>query len=368
MSTWLWAGVLVVALWGAHWGADRLAEPLRKLRRQWGLSQAAGGALVALATVTPELGINITAALRGVADIGLGNTLGANVLALPLVVTVAYFASRAKRLGGGRERSGAGATDAGQNHGGGGVESRDTGSDEAEEEGPAEHARHLREHLLHVRREATTVLAVPYLAVIALFALLTVPPRWRGLQAVDGWILLATFAVFLGQALLRGRQRRQDVSWERKESLLAVAAVGALAAATYLTVLSAEQIIPALGLSEIVGGIFVTATVSALPETFATWKLTRSGQGTAAVTTVIADKAATLSLALFPLALVTTPLGDFAVFVTVLAFAALVAVLYAVFIPFGARQPGFARWQVLALDGVYVAFVGVLVFGVLRSG
>ena len=147
MTTWLWAGVLVVALWGAHWGADRLAEPLRKLRRQWGLSQAAGGALVALATVTPELGINITAAVRGVADIGLGNTLGANVLALPLVVTVAYVASRAKRLGGERKRGGAAEGDGRQNHAGAGRDGRDEEGDEAEDEGPPEHARHLREHL-----------------------------------------------------------------------------------------------------------------------------------------------------------------------------------------------------------------------------
>jgi hypothetical protein len=32
MSTWLWAGVLVVAAWAAHWGADQLLTPLKMLR------------------------------------------------------------------------------------------------------------------------------------------------------------------------------------------------------------------------------------------------------------------------------------------------------------------------------------------------
>ncbi len=74
------------------------------------------------------------------------------------------------------------------------------------------------------------------------------------------------------------------------------------------------------------------------------------------------------SLALFQLALTTALVGDFVVFVTALAFAALVAVLYVVFIPFGARRPGLTRGQVLVPDGAYLGFVGVLVFGVLRSG
>lgn len=70
MSTWIWAGVLIVAVWAAHWGAEHLAEPLKKMREKWGLTGAAGGALVALATTMPELGISVTSAVRGVVDIG----------------------------------------------------------------------------------------------------------------------------------------------------------------------------------------------------------------------------------------------------------------------------------------------------------
>lgn len=36
MGTWIWAIVLVVALWAAHWGAEQVTEPLKKLRRHRG--------------------------------------------------------------------------------------------------------------------------------------------------------------------------------------------------------------------------------------------------------------------------------------------------------------------------------------------
>lgn len=99
MSPWIWALVLLAAVWAAHWGAERLGAPLKKVRRQWGISPAAGGALIGIASASPEIGINTTSALRGVSEIGLGASLGVNIVAIPLVITVAYWASRKERLG-----------------------------------------------------------------------------------------------------------------------------------------------------------------------------------------------------------------------------------------------------------------------------
>ena len=94
MNVYLWIPVFIAAVWAAHWGAEHLAHPLKKLRRQWGFSVAAGGALVGLAAASPEIGINITSAVRGVGDIGLGTMLGSNVIAIPFMVATAYFATR----------------------------------------------------------------------------------------------------------------------------------------------------------------------------------------------------------------------------------------------------------------------------------
>ncbi|MEW5926059.1 MAG: sodium:calcium exchanger [Gemmatimonadota bacterium] len=354
MSPWLWVLVLVAAVWAAHWGAERLAHPLEKLRQQWGFTAAAGGAFIGLAAASPEIGINTASAVRGVSEIGLGASLGSNILAIPLIVTAAYVASRAERLGQGRRRG---------TEGNDGRRAADDGSDE---ESPREHARHRREGLLRVQRSAVTVQALPYLAILAVFALLTLPAQWRGLQPVDGWILLGAYLAYLAQALLRGREEGEEVRWTRREVLLAVGGVAVLALGAYFIVRAMDSIVSALGISRIVGGLFITAPMAALPEVFATWSVTRSGQVTSATTSVIGDHAVTMTVAFLPLALVTLPIQDLPLFGVNLAFVALVPAAYAALIHWGSQEHGFKLWQVLVLDGTYIAYLAVVLFGVLK--
>lgn len=73
MNLFFWMLVLLAAVWAAHWGSDQVAEPLKKLRQQWRLTEAAGAAFVALATASPEVGTNTVSAIRRFSDIGLGN-------------------------------------------------------------------------------------------------------------------------------------------------------------------------------------------------------------------------------------------------------------------------------------------------------
>lgn len=330
---WLWALVLVAAVWAAHWGAEHLAHPLKKLRRQWGFSVAAGGSFIGLAAASPEVGISVASAVRGVGEISLGASLGSNVLAIPAMITVAYLATRTRTI---------------------------EGKDEAA------HARHLREHLLRVDRSAVRVQALPYLAVVGVFAALTLPAAWRGLQPVDGWILLGLYLLYLVQALLRGRGEGEEVAWSRGERWKAAAGVLALAGGAYFTVRATENIVSAIGLSRTVGGLFITAPMAALPEIFATWSVARSGQVTSAVTSVIGDHVVTMTLAFFPLALVTLPVHDLSLFAVTLAFVALVGTLYAAFIHWGSDEHGFRRWQVGALVATYAAYAA-LVFLILNG-
>lgn len=53
----VWLSVLLASVFLAHWGAEHLSEPLKKLRRQWGFSAAAGGSFIGLAAAAPEIGI-----------------------------------------------------------------------------------------------------------------------------------------------------------------------------------------------------------------------------------------------------------------------------------------------------------------------
>jgi cation:H+ antiporter len=333
----IWAGVLLAAVWLAHWGAEHLSRPLKKLRQQWGFSVAAGGSFIGLAAASPEIGINTTSAIRGVSDIGLGALLGSNVLAIPIMVVTAYAATRKKDLG-------------------------------SKAAGHKDHGEHRRQHLLAVDRQAVTVQALPYLGILALFAFLTLPARWRGLQPIDGWILLIGYLAYLVQALLRGRNDGEDVEWKRKERWLAAAGIAALAVGAYLTVFSTEKIVSSIGLSRIIGGLFITAPVAALPEVFATWYVARSGQVTSGVTSVMGDHVVTMTLAFIPLTIVGMPIENMQLFGVTLTFVAIMPMLYAAFIWWGGHKTGFRRWQVLTLPVVYAAFVSAIVLWVQPFG
>ena len=175
MNVWLWVGVLILAAWAAHWGADQLLTPLKMLRKQWGLTASAGAAFLAIVTASPEVAINITSAARGVSDIGLGNLLGSNIISIPLMVTIAYFASRKKF------------------------------------KNNKEHQKHLDANLLALNKRSVAVLSIPYLVIIALVAILTLPKAWRGLQPIDGWVMLAAYAAFLTHAIIKGREKGENV-------------------------------------------------------------------------------------------------------------------------------------------------------------
>ncbi len=329
--TFLWVGVLLLAVWAAHWGAERLAEPLQKLRKQWGFSVAAGGSFIGLAAASPEIGINTTSAIRGVSDIGLGAMLGSNVIAIPLMVATAYMFTRKEKLGGEHEN----------------------------------HGQHRRERMVAVDPGAVKVQALPYVAIIGVFALLTLPAPWRGLQPIDGWILLLAYLAYLSQALLRGREKGEKVEWQRRQVWKAVGGVAALAVGAYFTVFSTEKLVGAIGISQILGGLFLTAPVAALPEIFATRSVARSGQVSSAVTSVIGDHAVTMTLAFIPLTIIGMPIDDLRLFWVSLSFVALMPLLYAGFIHFnGNREHGFVRWQVFALPAVYIAFVAVVLLWV----
>lgn len=342
MTYLLWIPVLIAAVWAAHWGAEHLAAPLKKLRQKWGISVAAGGALIGLAAASPEVGVATSAAIRGVSDIGLGSSIGSNVIAIPIMVVTAYLATRKRRLGHNREDG----DDGGDTH-------------------HQNHERHLREHALVVDRQAVTVQALPYLGLVALFALLTLPAPWRGLQPLDAALLGAGYLVYAAQALFRGREEGEDVDWPKKEVALAVGGVAALVAGAYFTVLATENLVSALGIETVVGGLFITAPMAALPEVFATWSVTRAGQVTPAVTSVIGDHAVTLTLSFVPLALATLPAENFPLFAINLGGVALVAVLYAAFVWWGGREKGFRRWQVVTLAAVAPLWVvAVVLWGI----
>ncbi|MFC4989598.1 sodium:calcium antiporter [Saliphagus infecundisoli] len=329
-----WFGILLISVFAAHWGAERLSSPLKKLRRQWGLTAVAGGTFIGLAAASPEIAINTVSALRDVGSIGLGNSFGANVLSMPLMVTAAYLAVRTTDV----------------------TQQRGEDSKAAASQNPTDSPEQLP-----VRRTAVTVLAIPYILILVLVAVLTLPAPWRGLQPLDGWLLAIAYLIYAGQALVRGRQEGENVQWTRKEVGLAVAGVIVLAVGSYFAIRATEQLVAAFGISEIVGGLFITGTMSTLPELFATWSIVKSGQFTSGTTGVVTDNAVTMTVALVPLAFVTVPIDDFQLYWVSFAFLVAMPLLYTVFIYWSPEQSGFSLWQVIAFDLSYLVFLGVII-------
>jgi len=349
MDVVLWIFVLLCSILAAHWGAEQLSAPLQKLRQQWGLSEAAGAAFVALATASPEIGTNTASAVKGLGDIGLGNLLGSNIISVPVIVLVAYVANRTRP-------SSADDVNPGE------APARGGGAIDAIAAPPA------TRHLLRLKREALTVQAIPYLIVIAIAALLTLPPPWQGLQPIDGYIMLVVYGVYLVQAILRQRQNGQAVIWKQEEVWRAIAGVLSLAIGAYFTVTATENLVSIIGISELIGGLFITSTLSIVPEVFATWSVARSGQVTAATTSVIADNTATMSLALVPLAIVGLTIEDMPMFLVNLGFVTLFAMVYAAaLVVWGdeRRKYSFELWEVGLLVGLYVVYLAVIILGFL---
>ena len=361
----VWIGVLLAAVWAAHWGADRLASPLQKLRRQWGVSEAAGAAFVALATASPEIGTNAVSAAQGLSDIGLGNLLGSNIISVPAIVTVAYLASQTQEANRNLQQLNPSETDESPTN-----ESNtnqfSTGRSGASEQSNGPRLNALRSWTgLRLKPEALTAQAIPYLLVIALAALLTIPAGWRGLQPIDGWIMLAAYGLYVTQAILRNRQSSQAVQWQEGEIWRAICGVLALAVGAYFVVSATERIVSILGISEIIGGLFITSTLSIAPEVFATWSVARSGQMTAATTSVIADNTATMTLAFFPLAIAGLPIEDMLLFSVNLAFVAILGAAYAGLIRWGKQESSFELWEVCLLIAIYLAYLLVMLVWVL---
>ena len=67
-----------------------------------------------------------------------------------------------------------------------------------------------------MKPEALTVQTIPYLFVIGLAALLTVPKPSRGLQLIDAWLMLAAYFIYLAQAIIKNQKEGKKVEWQKQ--------------------------------------------------------------------------------------------------------------------------------------------------------
>ncbi len=298
----LWFALVLAGVGAMHWGVQRVCAPLVVLCRHWGIAETGSGALIGLATASPEISVNIAAVALGWPDIGLGTALGSNVPALPLIFVIAYLSTRWHRR------------EALEEH-------------RAERRADPAAAAPPPSPLPKVRDQAMWLQALPYLMVVLLLAALTLPPGWRGLQPVDGLVLALACAAYLVRALA-ARAERDPCPAPGRRMLAALPGLLAIAAGALVAVLASRRVNDALGLSDLVGGLFITGLLCALPESFSAWRLSRRGRATAAVSAAMADGVFSLTLAMLPLSLIGAGLGNPGLYALNLGFLAAVLVGY----------------------------------------
>jgi cation:H+ antiporter len=90
MPTWKVGLLLGLGLLGLPLGADLLVDNAIIIARTFGVSETVIGlTLVAIGTSLPELATTLVAALRGKADVALGNVIGSNIFNLLAIIGVA---------------------------------------------------------------------------------------------------------------------------------------------------------------------------------------------------------------------------------------------------------------------------------------
>jgi cation:H+ antiporter len=324
--------VTLAGIAAMQWGSSRVCNALDAYRGRLGIGGVVAGAMLGIATASPEVSVNIASATFGWPDLGLGTALGSNVPALPLIFVVSWFSLRYAKAKGPTDEEGMPPTAATQD--------------------PSTPV---------VAPAAVPVQVWPYLAVVLLLGILTLPPRWEGLQPIDGVILLGAWGLYMFRALSRPRQDAKSgiqASFPYGSLLLGVPAIalGALA-----SVMAAQRLGQALGLSDLVVGLFVIGLLCALPESFTAWGLARQGKTTTAVSTGMGDGIVSLTAALLPPCLLGAAVGDRGLYMANLTFLIVVLATYIALNHFRRGQE-LGAGKVAIFAGGYVVYLAIVIY------
>ena len=240
---WIVVGVAMVL-----WGADRLTEGASALARRMNIPEIIIGlTIVAAGTSAPELFVSIVSALKGTPDLAVGNVVGSNTMNAMLIVGCAAMVAPM-------------------------TISRST-----------------------VRKD------IPF--AVAASALLILIALDSFLGRIDGIILLAGFAAFMGWTLYGAKTNGANETNETYEANEAnetnetkspwvsaayvVAGLAGLVLGSNLFVDSASSVAASLGISEGVIGLTVVAGGTSLPELATSVVAARKGQSAIAIGNVI---------------------------------------------------------------------------------
>ena len=206
--------ILFICLVAICKGAIWLVDSASKIAKRLGVSELIIGlTIVAFGTSAPEFGVTISAAIRGVGDISVGNIIGSNIFNLGIIL---------------------GGTAIIQN---------------------------LKTNNSIVHRDGFFLLVGSILTVALLWDL--------NLSKTDGFILFSLLLIYLG-FLYNSKQppevEVQNGDFKAKDVILFILGLGMLAIGSHFLVLSASNLARALGISEWIIGVTIIAAGTSAPE------------------------------------------------------------------------------------------------------
>lgn len=221
------------------WGADKLTEGATVLAQKMNIPQIVIGlTIVALGTSMPEFFVSFVSALKGTADLAIGNIVGSNIFNVMAIVGIAAMVSPM------------------------------------------------------IISKATVKKDIPFalLASVALFVM-TIDGK---ISRIDGILLLIAFGGFMWYTLRLAKTGEMEDSTERRNDLpvwkiafFILIGLGGLICGSNIFVDGATNIARTLGVSEAVIGLTIVACGTSLPELATSVVAARKGQSAIAIGNVI---------------------------------------------------------------------------------
>lgn len=307
--------LIIIGMALVLWGADRLTDGAVAIAQRMNVPEIVIGlTIVAMGTSMPEFCVSFAGALKGTADLAVGNVVGSNIFNAMLIVGVAAIVAPMSIL------------------------------------------------------KSTVKKDIPF-AVFASLILFQLCLNNR-ITRIEAFVLLIMFAVFMIYTVMGAKNGMPTASEEEakknkskglfKDVFYVFAGLAALIVGSNIFVDNATEIARLLGVSEAVIGLTIVAAGTSLPELATSIVAARKGQSAIAIGNVIGSNVFNI-LFIIGLTGVITPMQI--VGLTNIDFAVMLGSMLLLWLMSFTKYT-LSRWEGAVLAVLYVVYVGWLIYNV----
>lgn len=288
-------------------GADWFVEGTSGIARKLGIPQLVVGlTIVAMGTSAPEAAVSVTAALKGTADIAIGNVLGSNILNILIILGVTAVITSV------------------------------------------------------AIQKSTLWVEMPYMILITII-LIVMGITGACVSRIEGvilWILFLCYLAYLFVLAKKGKEENKEVKTKTWKLLIAAVLGGVIVVwGSDITVDAATAIASAVGMSERFIGLTIVALGTSLPELVTSVTAARKGNADIAIGNIVGSNIFNILFVIGTAALITpVPYEINFIIDGIVAVAAGILLWIAVFRTMELRR----KWGIVMLAAYLVYFVYLL--------